>query len=52
MNKLLKEPLIIERLAKQSLEPLSLSPEEFDKLLAANFAKMAKVVAVSGAKID
>lgn len=52
VNKLVKEPVIAERLAKQSLEPLTMSPEEFDKLLVSNFAKMAKVVAISGAKIE
>jgi tripartite-type tricarboxylate transporter receptor subunit TctC len=52
VTKLVKEPLIIERLAKQSLEPLTLSPDEFDKLLRTNFEKMAKVVAISGAKVE
>ena len=51
-NKLLKEPVIIERLAKQSLEPLSMTPEQFDALLRDNYKKMAKVVAISGAKAD
>jgi tripartite-type tricarboxylate transporter receptor subunit TctC len=52
VNKLVKEPLIIERLAKQSLESLTLSPEEFDQLLRSNFEKMSKVVAISGAKVE
>lgn len=52
VNKLLQEPLIIERLAKQSLEPLTLSPEEFDQLVRSNFEKMSKVVAISGAKVE
>jgi len=52
INKLLKEPVILERLAKQNLEPLSMSPEQFDQLLRENYKKMAKVVAISGAKID
>ena len=52
VNTLVKEPLIIERLAKQSLEPLVLSPDAFDQLLRSNFEKMAKVVAISGAKVE
>ena len=52
INKLLKEPVILERLTKQNLEPLSTTPEQFDQLLRENFKKMAKVVAISGAKID
>jgi tripartite-type tricarboxylate transporter receptor subunit TctC len=52
INKLLKDPVILDRLAKQNLEPLSMSPEQFDQLLRENFKKMAKVVAISGAKID
>ena len=52
INKLLKEPVILDRLAKQNLEPLSMSPEGFDQLLRENFKKMAKVVAISGAKVE
>ena len=52
INKLLKEPVILDRLAKQNLEPLSMSPEQFDQLLRENFKKMAKVVAISGAKVE
>ncbi len=52
INKLLKDPVILDRLAKQNLEPLSMSPEQFDQLLRENFKKMAKVVAISGAKVD
>ena len=52
INKLLKEPVILDRLAKQNLEPLSMSPEQFDQLLRENFKTMAKVVAISGAKVE
>ena len=52
INKLLKDPVILDRLTKQNLEPLSMSPEQFDQLLRENFKKMAKVVAISGAKVD
>lgn len=52
MAKLLRDPLILDRLAKQGVEPQSASPEEFDRLLQANFERMAKVVKASGATID
>ncbi|MDH4188577.1 MAG: tripartite tricarboxylate transporter substrate-binding protein [Betaproteobacteria bacterium] len=52
LNALVKNPSIVERLARQGLEPLALSPEAFDQLLRSNFDKMAKVIAVSGAKVE
>jgi tripartite-type tricarboxylate transporter receptor subunit TctC len=52
MHKLLKDPVILERLAKQGVEPKALGVDEFDALLRADFQKMAKVVKASGARID
>jgi len=52
MEKLLREPVILERLAKQGIEPQALSVEAFNTLLREDFAKMAKVVKASGARID
>jgi tripartite-type tricarboxylate transporter receptor subunit TctC len=52
MATLLKDPVILERLAKQGMEPQLLSPEAFGALLRENFAKMALVVKTSGARID
>jgi tripartite-type tricarboxylate transporter receptor subunit TctC len=52
MKKLLREPVILERLAKQGIEPQALSVEAFNALLREDFAKMAKVVKASGARID
>jgi tripartite-type tricarboxylate transporter receptor subunit TctC len=49
---LLKDPVILDRLAKQGIEPQALSPEAFNALLRADFAKMAKVVKASGARVD
>jgi len=49
---LLGDPAILDRLAKQGIEPRALSPEAFNALLFANFAKMARVVKASGARIE
>ncbi|HYR36792.1 MAG TPA: tripartite tricarboxylate transporter substrate binding protein [Burkholderiales bacterium] len=52
MGKLLKDPVILERLDKQGVVPQALSPDAFAELLRADFAKMARVVKISGARID
>jgi tripartite-type tricarboxylate transporter receptor subunit TctC len=52
MHKLLKDPAILGRLAKQGVEPKALGVDEFDALLKADFQKMARVVKASGARID
>lgn len=49
---LLRNPVILERLAKQGIEPQALSPEAFDALLRADFDKMARVVKASGARVE
>jgi tripartite-type tricarboxylate transporter receptor subunit TctC len=50
--RLLKDPVILERLDKQGIEPLALSSADFGKLLAGDYERMAKVVKTSGAKIE
>jgi len=52
MATLLRDPRILERLARQGIEPRALSPDAFNALLRADFAKMARVVKISGARID
>ena len=52
MDKLLRDPVILERLAKQGIEPKHLGVEAFNALLREDYAKMAKVVKASGARID
>ncbi|MFM9884297.1 MAG: tripartite tricarboxylate transporter substrate-binding protein [Burkholderiales bacterium] len=52
MARLLKDPVIIERFRRSSLEPRNLGPDEFNRLLREDFEKMAKVVKLSGATIQ
>ncbi len=52
MAKLLKDPVILERLDKQGIEPLAMSNADFGKLLAADYKRMADVVKASGAKVE
>ena len=52
MATLLKDPRILERLARQGIEPRPLSPDAFSALLHKDFVKMARVVKISGARID
>ena len=52
MARLLKDPVILERLDKQGVVPQAMSADAFGELLRADFAKMARVVKLSGARID
>ncbi len=52
IGKLLKDPVILERLDKQGIEPLAMSNADFAKLLALDYKRMAEVVRASGAKIE
>ena len=46
--KLLANPVILERLAAQGVEPRALTPEAFEKLVREDYAAMAKVVKAVG----
>ncbi|WP_096696005.1 tripartite tricarboxylate transporter substrate binding protein [Polaromonas sp. AER18D-145] len=52
MAKLLKDPVVLERLDKQGIEPKAMSNADFSKLLALDYKRMADVVKASGAKIE
>jgi tripartite-type tricarboxylate transporter receptor subunit TctC len=52
MAKLLKDPVILDRLDKQGIEPLAMSNADFAKLLAVDYKRMAEVVRASGAKVE
>ena len=52
MARLLKDPVILDRLAKQGIEPQAMGSDEFNRLLRSDFERMAKVVKASGARVD
>jgi len=52
IGKLLKDPAILERLDKQGVVPEAMTPEAFGELLRKDYDKMARVVKLSGARID
>ena len=52
MGRLLLDPIILERLDKQGIEPRAISNAEFAKLLAVDYQRMAQVVKTSGAKVE
>lgn len=52
MAKVLKDPVVLERLDKQGIEPLAMSNADFARLLAVDYKRMAEVVRASGAKVE
>jgi tripartite-type tricarboxylate transporter receptor subunit TctC len=48
VSKLLRNPVILGRLANQGVEPRPLSPEAFDRLIREDYEDMAKVVKAVG----
>lgn len=52
MARLLADPVILERLDKQGIEPRIITNTEFSRLLAADFQNMAGVVKSAGTKLD
>ena len=52
IGKLLKDPVILERLDKQGIEPHAMSNDDFARLLKSDYERMAKVVKASGAKVE
>lgn len=52
MAKVLKDPVVLERLDKQGIEPQAMNNADFAKLLAVDYKRMAEVVRTSGAKVE
>jgi tripartite-type tricarboxylate transporter receptor subunit TctC len=52
LNAALGSPALRERLASQGADVVGGTPEEFARVIRSDFAKWAKVVKASGAKVD
>ena len=52
IQKILKTPDVAEKLKSQTLDPMSMSPEQFAKRLESDYRKYEKVIKLAGAKID
>jgi tripartite-type tricarboxylate transporter receptor subunit TctC len=50
--KILKQPSVREQLVAQGAEPVGDSPEEFSRFTQAEIGKWAKIIKISGAKVD
>ncbi len=50
--KILKQPGVKEQLMAQGAEPVGDSPEEFSRFTLAEISKWAKIIKISGAKVD
>ncbi len=50
--KILKMPVVREQLAAQGAEPVGDSPEEFARFMRDEIAKWAKLIKISGAKVE
>ena len=50
VEKLLKDPVVIERLARQGIETASISNADFSRLLVAESEKVTQIVKLSGVK--
>jgi tripartite-type tricarboxylate transporter receptor subunit TctC len=52
LKKAVEDPAVAANLTSQSLDPMHMSPEEFAKLIRADYDKYEKVVKLSGARLD
>jgi tripartite-type tricarboxylate transporter receptor subunit TctC len=52
IRKAMQDPAVLANLSAQTLDPMPMSPEEFAKFLKADYDKLRKVVADSGAKVE
>jgi len=48
VNKVLKSPAVVEKLKNQGLEPLPLTPAEFDKMIARDIESHMAIVKKAG----
>ena len=50
IGKLLKDPVVIERLARQGIDTANISNADFSRLLAAQNEKVTQIVKLSGVR--
>ena len=50
--KLLRDPVILARLARQGVVPRPLSPEAFERLIREDYERMGKLVKLAGIKAE
>ena len=52
IQKILKMPDVADKLKSQTLDPMSMTPDQFAKRLRSDYEKYEKVIKLTGAKID
>ncbi|MBI4191486.1 MAG: tripartite tricarboxylate transporter substrate binding protein [Betaproteobacteria bacterium] len=52
IKKVLAQPDVVQKLTLQTLDPMYMTPEQFAQRLRSDYDKYAKVVKISGARID
>jgi tripartite-type tricarboxylate transporter receptor subunit TctC len=51
-KKVLEDPAVSKNLSNLTLDPMYMTPQQFDQRLKADYEKYAKVVKLSGAKME
>jgi tripartite-type tricarboxylate transporter receptor subunit TctC len=52
LKKALSAPDVAKTLSSQTLDPLHMTPEQFEQRLKSDYAKYEKLIKLSGARID
>jgi tripartite-type tricarboxylate transporter receptor subunit TctC len=52
VTKMASDPKVVEAWAKQGATPMKMSPAQFSKYVADDITKWARIVKISGAKVD
>ena len=52
IGKALEDPDVAAKLSAQTLDPMHMTPEQFAERLKSDYDKYAKVVKISGARVD
>jgi tripartite-type tricarboxylate transporter receptor subunit TctC len=52
LKKALEQPDVAKNLSSQTLDPMPMTPEQFSERLKSDYEKYAKVVKITGARIE